>query len=534
MEGNSTARHTSTQLLMHGVATLVLLAPPTTAASELFEGQRYYFGDLHAHSGASGDGYSSDIGQDCYEADGERQPCGAVEDVVQTARDLGLDFLAMTDHVNGEQRSEPETFERVLEIAMAGHAEDEGFLTIPAGEIWVAPNGKLGGHLNLYFFAENSELFDLHYEDLVFGYIDGHPSVSPRSCGALWRWMGDLEGLFGPVLLLPHHPQMAEGMATNWACHSRVYPQARHYAPAVEIYSRHGNSTVLPAFYDPLWKADTEQLHDLDAALDPERWGLRLGLLAGTDTHDTLPGSVCTNSSAYLHMPYGGGLAVAVLPETEPWSRASLHQAIMERRTYATSGPTLPVVLDYLVDGERIGGMGEELEVATGAELEVLLRLPSEHQSAVLQATLRTPDDELELTRLADGVYTTVIAPQDRPAWAYAVLNIDGDAWYGQAGCDDGGVNSEERLWLSPTWFDAPAAIDSGDGSPDPDPEPDTCSGCSTTTAPPWLAWTVACLLCMGRRRGALLSGVGRLVRRSWRVAQAEIPDRFTTQVHDP
>lgn len=470
----ATSRH---RTLGGAALVLTLTLPAAASASERFDGWDFYFGDLHAHSGASGDGYSSDMGQGCAELGGELQPCGETAAIVEIAREHGLDFMAVTDHVNGRYGSDPTDFDDVLDLVMSGHDPDQGFLTIPAGEIYTGHHGKVGGHLNLYFFAENTELFDLHLQDFTWGYNGEAPVDTVQDCGTLWRWMAQLEEDFGPVLILPHHPQMAQAMATNWACHSRVYPESRRYAPAVEIYSRHGDNTVMPTEYDPLWGADTEALHDLSSALDPEGWSLRLGLLAGTDAHDTQPGAVCANSGAYLAMQYGGGLAVVVLPEGEAWTRTALHEAIGQRHSYATSGPMLPVVLEYRVDGQRLGGMGDEIDLPSDATLEAELRIPAALEHTVESAHLITPEGSLSLAPQGDGIFGASISPDKRPAWAYARLLLDGERWYGQAGCDDGGANNEERIWLSPTWFDP-----INDESPDPDTGVQArqgCRGCS-------------------------------------------------------
>ena len=72
---------------------LWLLTIATAPAAELFEGHAFYVGDLHVHSGVSGDGVSSDLN--------ECEPCEALEDLPLNAKNRGLDFVALTDHVNG-------------------------------------------------------------------------------------------------------------------------------------------------------------------------------------------------------------------------------------------------------------------------------------------------------------------------------------------------------------------------------------------------------------------------------------------------
>jgi len=457
-------------------ALICLLLPGIAVAGERFDGWDFYFGDLHVHSGASLDGMSSDMERVCPEVDGVQQPCGAVAELIANAQTQGLDFLAVTDHANGEKAAASEDFEQVLAVVMDGHDEAGGFLTVPAAEIWMEDDGKLGGHTNLYLFADNDELFDLVMDDFVPHDDDGEPTADFGSCGALWRWITGLEEDLGPLLLLPHHPQMSGAMGTNWACYSHVYPEARRFSPAVEIYSRHGNNRVLPASYDPLWSADVESFHDLAEALHPKGWDLPLGVLASTDAHNTLPGAVCQNDSAYRQQPYGGGLAALALPADADWTRGAIHEAILERRSYATSGVMLPALIEYSADGAVLGGMGEVLAVPPEATVTVRLAIPPEHEPAVLTAILVTPDEELSLEPLGDGAFGLELAPGEQPAWAYGMVVLDGERWYGEDGCDDGGSNSEERVWLSPSWFGSASAGDSDTGTP----TDDGCGGCAT------------------------------------------------------
>jgi hypothetical protein len=56
------------------------------------------------------------------------------------------------------------------------------------------------------------------------------------------------------------------------------------------------------------------------------------------------------------------------------------------------------------------------------------------------------------------------------PHYLYPMLILDGEAWYGEDGCDDGGESAEERVWLSPTWFTPePEAPDDDDDTADDD-----------------------------------------------------------------
>lgn len=69
-------------------------------ASENFEGYSYYLGDPHVHTGVSGDGGSADLGN-CTGV------CGNVADVFPLARQAGLDWVAVADHINGLHAADP-------------------------------------------------------------------------------------------------------------------------------------------------------------------------------------------------------------------------------------------------------------------------------------------------------------------------------------------------------------------------------------------------------------------------------------------
>src|SRR5262249_30028684 len=155
---------------------------------------------------------------------------------------------------------------------------------------------------------------------------------------------------FGPMLLLPHHPALQSPMATDWSCYDA------HFSPSVEVYSEHGSSEGGGSTFDPPWSTYV-QSGSVDWALDPEGPDLELGFFGGTDSHDTKPGSVCDRDLMQLQFPYGGGLTVAVLPDGQRFDRAAIHDALVTRHTYETSGPLMPVVATYGSGGARLGGM---------------------------------------------------------------------------------------------------------------------------------------------------------------------------------
>ena len=422
-------------------------------AAEFFEGQGFYLGDLHAHTGVSGDGGSSDLEDTC------TNDCAALADVKQTALDNGLDFMTLSEHVNGNQVTTNELYAYALEAILDSNDVENGFITLPGAEVWFGVEGGADGHKTLLMFGSNDELSDLEMEDLQH---EGGETADISSCEAIWEYAKELSSAWGPALLIPHHPGLSSGMGTKWECHNS--PEAQKYSPAVETYSEHGNSMDTHTNYDVVWNG-TNHEGTVSHALDPEDGeGLRIGYVGGTDSHDTRPGGVCATDGEYTHHPYGGGLTVAVLDEDEEFTRSAIYSAISERRTYVTSGPLMPAVVEYNSGGVYLGGMGEEVGMPEGQDLDVEVRVPAEWSEYVTSVQLRGNGFEFQMQAMGEGVFVITVNEHDLPDYVYPMIVLDGEAWYEGVDCDDGGDDLEQRIWLSPTWLDGVAADLDSDG----------------------------------------------------------------------
>ena len=400
-------------------------------AAETFEDRAYYAGDLHVHTGYSWDGASEDHGGGCELDIG----CGSIEGLVQTARDNGLDFFAVTDHVNGASAPTEDAFHQVLQLLLAAHRPEDGFVTVPGAELFfVEAGGAPLGHKNVLFFGDNAALDSLTVAATQF---DG-TSTGGISCEDIWEHARDLSDAFGPLLVLPHHPAAAIPMVTDWDCQSAAWQ------PSVEAYSMHGSSFHAAQDFDPPVEGMRED-HTLHAAYDLD--DVRLGVHAATDNHQSRPGGVCDA----VPERYGGGLTIAVLDESEAFDRASLRDALAGRSTLATSGPLVPVAVDLCSGGERLAGQGEDLEIVDGASVEVRARVPEAHRGYVTRVDLVMPQAISELSDSGEDWRITVVDP---PAWMYVRVELDGEAWYGAAGCDDGGSDTRERIWTSVSYVD--------------------------------------------------------------------------------
>jgi len=426
-------------------------------AAEDFEGRRYYFGDIHAHTGASGDGGSADLGTCERLLDGSPATCGAVADLGALAFKVRLDFLATVDHVTSEAGTTTQAaFEQVYSLVNDLNSPETGFITIPGAEIFVElPGGIELGHRSLLMFGRPDSLDGIAMSDLQ---PSGSTSNQVPNCGALSTFMQRLEERFGPVLLIPHHPGVDKPMATDWNCHDP------RWAPVVEAYSEHGSSLDASSDFDPPW-GGFEPSGTVLTALDPAVYGHRLGLVGGTDNHDTHPGDVCRKDTVLDEHPYSGGLTAVVLDASVPFGRLSLYGAISARSTYTTTGPKLPMRMSIVgSDGATLATMGQVLTVGPGADLTVEVAVPVEHAPVVDSVILISDTTEFVMDPSGPGRWRIRIPSDSRPDYVLADVRVDGDGWFTE-GCDDGGTSATEHLWSSPIWFEvATSPDDDADG----------------------------------------------------------------------
>ncbi|MFN7142168.1 MAG: MopE-related protein, partial [Myxococcota bacterium] len=432
---------------------LILLALLTSAparGADTFEGFRFAYGDPHAHTGLSGDGGSSDLAGTC------RATCGSTTDMFDSAVAAGLDWLAITDHVNGENTADVALYEAMHARILAADDPDAGFVTVPAAEVWFElRSGAPIGHRSLLLFGTDEELAPLTLSDLQ---IDGTRGIRVDDCSGLDDYMTRVSAVLGNALLFPHHPALTRPMPSDWTCVDELW------SPAVEVYSAHGNSLWEGVTFDPPWSGTTTT-GTAHYGMDPDGLGLQLGFFAGTDAHDSSPGSVCDLDPEHRNHPYGGGLTVAVLDAGEAFDRGALYRAFVERRVYATSGPRVPVVVAYDSGGAKLGGMGQTLGLPAGQDLTVEVRVPEEWADYVLSVEVTLPDTRgVTMEATGVGTWAVTIPGEDVPAFVYPTLTLDGAAIYAAETCVDGGATADEHIWLSPSFLEEVAGDLDGDG----------------------------------------------------------------------
>ena len=407
-------------LALSGCAPPLPDGPATTA----------WFGDPHVHTGASGDGCSSDMGQSL-------PLCGPALDVAGSAADVGLDWLALADHTDSAQaRTDADALTDWRAVLDAGLASTETLVIAGSETDPSTPDGPLG-HRTLLLFAD--DLGGLTRDDLA---PSGDSTGLVDDCAAYQAWADGLDR-FGPTILIPHHPAAERPAPVDWNCTANL-------DQAVEVYSHWGNSrswrsAAEPwADYDPLGfeAADTHVKGTAEAML-VEHPDLRLGFVAGTDGHRSTPGDTCAR-----HTPeeYGGGLTAAVLPDGDALTRESLYDAFVARHTYATTGPHLPLDVDVFNGETRVGGMGDEVSIGETDVVTVRVRLgePETWDREVVgvwivQPGAQAPEEARGIAwRTEPGVFVgqATVSPTANGTWLYVEVVLEGDTSH-PAGCID-------------------------------------------------------------------------------------------------
>ncbi len=410
-------------------------------ASDNFAGFDFYVGDPHGHTGVSEDGGSSDD-----PPGGCRGDCAAFADVFDTARANGLDWVALSEHVNGGNAATYDNFTMLHEAVLAANDPASGFVTVPAGEVWFTLSSThVLGHKNLLMFGDNSTLASMDLYDFRHGGTSG--TITVASCDDIWSWMSDLSATWGDALLIPHHPALVRPMPTDWDC------QDATWSPAVEVYSEHGNSMDKDTAYDPPWSGEYSA-GTVEAAISPDEYGLQLGFMGGTDKHDTRPGGVCNLDTEHTQHPFGGGLTIIYQDEGLSFDRPELYDAIVAHHSYASTGLPVPLVIDWSSGGAVLGGLGDGLTYAFGAGLDVAVSVPAAWADIVTDVVLIGPGDQRwSLIDGGTGEWTGHLGSSNVPDFVFAQVELDGSLYYAAGECDDGGDDQTEYLWASPSWL---------------------------------------------------------------------------------
>ncbi len=312
---------------------------------------RLFVGDLHVHD---------------FTCPAEGRPA----DIYRRAREeKRLDFLsvAVQNHANLDNEK------WVINKHMAETFLEEGrFVTFPAFE-W-----------------QHS-----HYGDKIAHYLGGDQPYMPVDDRDFDHPSKLYEALrASDAIVISHHPGYALDLhvpGTDWEAVETDVERL------TELWSMHGSSEG----YDPEDRPLTGNRRP-EGVMAALKAGLRLGLLAGSDTHSGRPGG-----SAREPRPYRGGLAALW---AESLTRRGIFEALHARRTYALTGSR--IVLKFMVNG---AWMGSELPPADTADIEVDVRAQEDIE-------------KIELLKDAETVQT--VRPGDCEFQGSFRFNLSGAAFF--------------------------------------------------------------------------------------------------------
>ena len=275
-------------------------APPVLVADAA---RPVYWADLQVHSRIS---------------DGTGEPA----DLYAYGRDVArLDVMSVTDHDHWGLKfldNDEETWERIQ--AVTGSFHRPGVFVTVRGFEWT---NWIHGHRHVLLFDDGA--FP------IFSSIDEDYDEPDE----LWAALKDRE-----ALTVAHH-SAGGPIATDWS----FAPDPR-LEPVTEIVSVHGSSEAEDS---PLRIGQWVPGNSVRQAVFDR--GYRLGFIGSTDGHDGHPGL------GHLVSPSDGVAAILA----DELTRDGIYQALLQRRSYATSGPR--ILLRTLVAGYR---MGSELPVQDG------------------------------------------------------------------------------------------------------------------------------------------------------------------------
>ena len=268
--------------------------------------QRIFWGDPHVHTVLSR----------CH-----ADLCRSLNFCFTAARHVtGLDWVSAADHVSNG-RCDFSKWKEQSTVADLYDAPGE-LVTLPAYE--ASLKGSCGGDINVYM-ARFPDMFVDEYEE----------GNARTLCEKLHDRLPPSE-----FFVVPHHTTRT---GKHGEIPDAIYP-GPDLMPVVEIHSKWGTSEYR-GNPDPL-----RQVHDGPSAVqDLLAQGLKLGFVAGTDTHATMP-SGYGKEPDHGHLWARPGLTAVRADEL---TRQAVFRGIRGRACYAASGER--VYLDVTVDGAAGG-----------------------------------------------------------------------------------------------------------------------------------------------------------------------------------
>ncbi len=366
---------------------------PTLCTSESVPG--IFWGDPHVHT----------ILSNCHP-----DKCRSLNFCFTAARQLSaLDWVAAADHVSNGRCD----FSKWKEQQTVANLYDDSpvFVTLPAYE--ASLQGGAGGDNNVYMYR---------FPDM---FVDEYEEGNTKTlCSRLTDLLHDRE-----FFIVPHHTTRT---GKHGEISDDIYP-GPDAVPVIEIHSKWGTSEYR-GNPNPL-----KDIHDGPSyAVDLLNRGLKLGFIAGTDTHATVPSGGGVEPGHIDRLP---GLTAV---RCKTLSRQSIFQAIQHRQCYATS-------LERIIMHGSIGGhaFGDEVSFADQTTPPVI-DITIAAKSDILQVDLVRNGQTIHTT--APGSWETRFTYEDQKDWDTFKIrsrHLDGFVYYYvRVTCQSGA-----QAWSSPVWI---------------------------------------------------------------------------------
>ena len=244
----------------------------------------------------------------------------------------------------------------------------------------------------------------IEYGDKVIHYLGGDQPYLPKD-DARYSSPAKLYDALrsSDAFVISHHSCYPAG---DWCSSTDYEALETDVERLIELWSMHGSSEGYNAEDRPLIAVD--QARTVMPAL---RRGLRVGFVAGSDTHSARPGG-----SAKEPRPYWGGLAAVW---AQSLTRRDLFSALRGRRTYALTGAR--IVLRLTVNGAP---MGSEIPLADEAQIRIDVWAPGDIRKVEIMKNTHVLQ---EFGPFGDECHLEYTDPPDGPAFYHCrVTQTDG------------------------------------------------------------------------------------------------------------
>lgn len=366
---------------------------PTLCTAE--GGPEIYWGDPHVHT----------ILSNCH-----ADKCRSLNFCFTAARYLSaLDWVAATDHVSNG-RCEISKWKEQRTVADL-YNDPPDFVTLPAYE--ASFRSGAGGDNNVYL-SRFPGLF-----------VDLYESGNVKS---LCRQLPD-QLAHDQFFVVPHHTTRAN---KHGEIPDAIYPGPQAM-PVIEIHSKWGTSE---------YRGNSQALKKIHAgpsyAMDLLNRGMKLGFIAGTDSHATMPAGGGVEPSHLDRLP---GLTAVHCPEL---TRQAVFDAIRRRQCYAAS-------LERILMQGSIAGhtFGEELSFAerpTPLKIDMVVAAKSTITRIELVRNGKT------ISTVTPGSWQAHFTYQDREDLENLMMDSSHSGhflyYYLRVTCESGA-----QAWSSPVWI---------------------------------------------------------------------------------